>query len=115
VTGAGPLVLTRMGVRFAGRHLPVTIGRGGVSVAADNGNLTMDGILLWNNNIGSGSGDTLASQVHSSTLTFAEGTRALAREIPGAELEVVPDATHAAYDDRPEAFAALLDRVLDQG
>lgn len=46
---------------------------------------------------------------------FAEGTRALAEEIPGAELEVVRDATHAAYDDRPEAFAAILDRVLDQG
>jgi hypothetical protein len=35
----------------------------------------MNGILLWNNNIGSGSGETLASQVHSSTLTFAQGTR----------------------------------------
>jgi L,D-peptidoglycan transpeptidase YkuD (ErfK/YbiS/YcfS/YnhG family) len=30
VAGTGTLVLTRAGVRFAGRHLPVSVGRGGV-------------------------------------------------------------------------------------
>jgi hypothetical protein len=39
------------------------------------GKLTMNGILLWNNNIGKGGGDTLSSQVDSNILDFAQGSR----------------------------------------
>jgi hypothetical protein len=42
---------------------------------ATNGNLKMNGILLWNNNIGKGGGDTLASQVDANMLDYAQGTR----------------------------------------
>ena len=40
-----------------------------------DGKLTMNGILLWNNNLGKGGGDTLASQVDANILDFAEGNR----------------------------------------
>lgn len=43
------------------------------------GKLTMNGILLWNNSIGKGGGDTLASQVDSAILDFAEGSRGKGR------------------------------------
>lgn len=37
MTGAGALVLTRRGVRFAGRQMPVSFGRGGVRVEKREG------------------------------------------------------------------------------
>lgn len=75
--GAGANIFNSVVTRFYSNG--VHVDGSSTQAQIDNGNLTMDGILLWNNNIGSGSGDTLASQVHSSTLTFAEGTRGTGR------------------------------------
>jgi hypothetical protein len=41
----------------------------------DNGNLKMNGILLWNNGQGANAPETLDGQVDASTLTFAQGAR----------------------------------------
>jgi hypothetical protein len=42
----------------------------------DNGNITMNGILLWNNNIGGNGADTIEGQVRSGASTaFAKGER----------------------------------------
>ncbi len=71
--GAGARLHNALVTRFysTGVHVDGT----STQEQVDNGNLSMNGILLWNNNIGSGSGDTLESQMHASTLTFAQGTR----------------------------------------
>lgn len=44
---------------------------------------------------------------------FAAGTRALADAIPDAELVVLADAGHAAYEDQPEAFTNALLAFLE--
>lgn len=41
-----------------------------------------------------------------------EQGRVLRALLPGSELQVIPDAGHAAYDDDPDAFTALLLRFL---
>ena len=71
--GAGASINNTLVTRFYSTGVQID----GTSTQAqvEAGNLDMNGILLWNNGIGAGSGDTLASQVHSGTLTFAEGTR----------------------------------------
>lgn len=71
--GAGANLYNMLVTRFFSTG--VQVDGSSTQTQIDNGNLTMNGILLWNNNIGSGSGDTLESQVHSGTLTFAQGTR----------------------------------------
>jgi abhydrolase domain-containing protein 14 len=43
---------------------------------------------------------------------FAEPTRDLAAEIPGAELVVIPAAGHAAYEDDPSAFMEAIRTLL---
>lgn len=43
---------------------------------------------------------------------FAESTRDLASEIPDAELVVIPDAGHAAYEDRPAQFMEAIQPLL---
>jgi len=52
---------------------------------ATNGNLTMNGILLWGNNAGKGGGDTLASQVDAAILDYAEGNRGDGKNIMVAD------------------------------
>lgn len=71
--GAGANLHNMLVTRFysAGVH----VDGSATQAQIDAGELTMDGILLWMNSIGAGSGDTLASQVHSGTLTFAQGNR----------------------------------------
>jgi hypothetical protein len=71
--GAGSHLFNSIATRFYSTG--VHVDGSSTQAQIDAGRLTMDGILLWNNNIGSGSGTTLASQVHSGTLTFAQGTR----------------------------------------
>ena len=39
---------------------------------------------------------------------------ALAKQFPGSSIEVISDGSHAAYDDEPEAFIALLVKFLGQ-
>ncbi len=71
--GAGARLYNTLVTRFYSTGVYVD----GTSTQAqvDNGNLSMNGILLWNNNIGSGSGETLETQVHAGTLEFAKGNR----------------------------------------
>jgi hypothetical protein len=71
--GAGANLYNTLVTRFFSTG--VHVDGSSTQAQIDAGRLTMDGILLWNNNIGSGSGTTLASQIHSGTLTFAQGTR----------------------------------------
>lgn len=43
---------------------------------------------------------------------FEEPTRELASEIPGADLVVIADAGHAAYEDRPDQFMEAIQPLL---
>lgn len=43
---------------------------------------------------------------------FAAGNKVLAAELPGARLVVIPDAGHAAYEDRPAAFLDAMRPLL---
>jgi hypothetical protein len=47
----------------------------------DNGNTKMDGVLFWNNNVGTNGAPTLDGQVHPSTADFAKGTRGQGRNM----------------------------------
>jgi pimeloyl-ACP methyl ester carboxylesterase len=47
-------------------------------------------------------------------LTPPDAARAMADAIPGAELELVPDAGHLAPLERPDAVTSRLHRFLDQ-
>ncbi|MBI4892899.1 MAG: hypothetical protein HY821_19910 [Acidobacteria bacterium] len=49
------------------------------------GKLTMNGILLWNNNLGKGGGTTLDSQVDAGMLDFAQGKRGSGKNFVAAD------------------------------
>ena len=51
----------------------------------DNGNLKMNGILLWNNNLGTKAPHTIEGQVDAGVLTFAQGTRGQGRNFAAAD------------------------------
>lgn len=67
----------------------------------DDLTLRMNGILLWRNNLGAGGGTTLASQVHSGTLTFAEGTRGEGRNFVVEDPLLRRPLEHSDPDFRP--------------
>ncbi len=56
---------------------------------------------------------TLAIAAENDTVAPVEDVRAVARAVPAARLEIVPDAAHAAYMEQPERYNALLRAFLD--
>ncbi len=51
----------------------------------DSGNIKMDGVLLWNNGLGTQAPNTVAGQVDANTLTFAQGSRGEGRNFVAAD------------------------------
>jgi pimeloyl-ACP methyl ester carboxylesterase len=47
-------------------------------------------------------------------LTPPSASRALAAAIPGAELEVIPEAGHFVFGEQPERFTRAAHRFLDE-
>lgn len=82
--GAGASVNNTVVTRFysAGLH----IDGSSTEAQIDNGNLTMNGILLWKNNIGTGGDATIDGQVRSgATASFAKGERGQGRQFLAAD------------------------------
>lgn len=82
--GAGGSVNNAVVTRFfsSGVH----IDGSATEAQIDNGNLTMNGILLWDNNIGSGGAATIDGQVRAgATAAFAKGERGQGRQFLAAD------------------------------
>ncbi len=82
--GAGGTINNAIVTRFfsAGLH----IDGGATEAQIDNGNITMNGILLWNNNIQNNAPPTIAGQVRSgASASFAQGQRGQGRQFMVAD------------------------------
>ena len=95
-----PGVFLRRGSRGSFNNLVVTnFYSAGVSVSdastqaqADAGNVSMNGILLWKNNIGGTGADTLAGQITNAyTLQFAQGAKGTVAGKPAGQNFSVAD------------------------
>ncbi len=82
--GTGGTVNNAIVTRFssAGVHIDGASTEGQI----DNGNIKMNGILLWNNNLSAGGAATVAGQVRSgATAEFAQGNRGQGRQFVVAD------------------------------
>lgn len=106
-----PGVFLRRGARATINNLLVTnFYSGGLEITdattqaqMDAGNIKMDGLLLWNNNVGTNGANTVNGQVsHAASQAFANGTRAAgnAKNFAVANPEVLRPFTYSDPDFR---------------
>jgi len=73
----------------------------------DNGNIKMDGVLLWNNGLGASAPNTLEGQVDVNMLTFAQGSRGNGRNFVVADPMLRRPFDYSDPDFRPMALSPV--------
>lgn len=109
--GNSPGIFLRRGARGSFNNILVTnFSSAGLDVTEaptqaniDNNTLTLNGLLLWNNGLGTSAANTIAGQVTSANVTFAEGTRGTGRNVTVADPMLRNPLAYSDPDFRPMA------------